>query len=311
MPVTVGIANALTQNPAVQALLAKGTGYSGYAVYFSLAAKAAQTNYLVLHGLDLPPAAHSMAGPSGLIDGEFQFDSYGNDQPTARQLSQAVKNVLANLSGTLSDGTAIEFYEVSFDGDDPYEIGGGGYIYRAVLRLRAFYTEPVTPSPYTPQLYQGNGAPTLDANPGNNDDLYLDISTGNLYEMVAGAWIFIGVVPQGETELPSLNYHTVSAAGTNAAIVKAAPGVVTGWKIYNNSGYPIYVKLFNKASAPVPGTDEPQQTIGVDAGLSDVSSPGPGVTYSAGIGIAIVKGIADSDSTAVAANDCVVDIFYQ
>lgn len=142
MPVTVGIANALTQNPTVQALLAKGSGYSGYAVYFSLAAKGQQGSYLVLHGLDLPPAAHSMDGPSSLSDGEFQFDSYGKDQPTARQLSQAVRDALKNLSTTLSDGTSIQFYEIAMDSDDPYEIGDGGYVFRAVLRLRAFYTEP-------------------------------------------------------------------------------------------------------------------------------------------------------------------------
>ena len=142
MPVTVGIANALTQNPTVQALLAKGSGYSGYAVYFSLAAKGQQGSYLVLHGLDLPPAAHSMDGPSSLSDGEFQFDSYGKDQPTARQLSQAVRDALKNYSGVLVDGTSIQFYRVSLDIDDPYEIGGQGYIYRSVLRLESFFTEP-------------------------------------------------------------------------------------------------------------------------------------------------------------------------
>ena len=142
MPVTVGIANALTQNPTVQALLAKGSGYSGYAVYFSLAAKGQQGSYLVLHGLDLPPAAHSMDGPSSLSDGEFQFDSYGKDQPTARKLSQAVRDALKNYSGVLVDGTSIQFYRVSLDIDDPYEIGGQGYIYRSVLRLESFFTEP-------------------------------------------------------------------------------------------------------------------------------------------------------------------------
>ena len=146
MPVTVGIANALTQNPTVQALLAKGSGYSGYAVYFSLAAKGQQgsylPSYLVIHAAGVPPAEHSMAGPSSLSDGEFQFDSYGKDQPTARKLSQAVRDALKNYSGVLVDGTSIQFYRVSLDIDDPYEIGGQGYIYRSVLRLESFFTEP-------------------------------------------------------------------------------------------------------------------------------------------------------------------------
>jgi len=144
MPVTVGIANVLAQNAAVQALLAKDSaaGYEGYAIYFSRASKDAPVPYLVLHGLDLPPAAHSMDGPSSLSDGEFQFDSYGPDDPTARQLSQTVRDALKNFSGALNDTTTIQFYEVSMDGNNGYEVGGTGYVFSAVLRLRAFYTEP-------------------------------------------------------------------------------------------------------------------------------------------------------------------------
>jgi hypothetical protein len=71
------------------------------------------------------------------------------------------------------------------------------------------------------------------------------------------------------------------------------------------------VKLFNKATTPVPGTDTPFQTIGVQAGESAEVSINGGLTYSTGIGLAITKGIADLDSTAVAAGDCVGDIFWQ
>lgn len=143
MPVTVGIANVLVSTAAVQALLAKdAAGYGSYAVYFSLAKKGAPLSYLVIHGLDLLPAEHSMDGPSSLSDGEFQFDSYGNDQPTARKLSQAVRDALKNYSGALNDSTTIKFYEVSMDIDDPYELGGTGYVFRSVLRLKSFFTEP-------------------------------------------------------------------------------------------------------------------------------------------------------------------------
>jgi hypothetical protein len=114
----------------------------------------------------------------------------------------------------------------------------------------------------------------------------------------------------GSSEMPSTPYHLVALAGTNAANIKASPGTVTGWKVYNDTEYPIYVKLYDKATAPVPGTDTPKQTIGVDAGEGEVTNSA-GFTYVNGIGIAITKGILDSDSTAVAAGDCSVDIFYQ
>jgi hypothetical protein len=150
--VSGGIFNYLTQSPAaaavaVQNLLAKLPAQGAtpqYSFYFSLAQKEAPRPFVVMHVLDAPPAEHSGDGPSSLIDGEFQFDSYGDDQVAARKLSQAVRDALKQLQTALNDGTTIQFYKVSMDVDDPYELGGGGYVYRSVLRLRAFYTEPGT-----------------------------------------------------------------------------------------------------------------------------------------------------------------------
>jgi hypothetical protein len=53
-----------------------------------------------------------------------------------------VKSALQNLSTSLSDGTTIQFYEVAMDADEPYEVGGGGYVFKRLLKLRAFFTEP-------------------------------------------------------------------------------------------------------------------------------------------------------------------------
>jgi len=148
MPVLGGLYNFPTLNPAaaaVQALLSPLSPIGGvkqFPVYFSRADKQPPANYVVIHTVDAPPAAHSQDGPSGLQDGEFQFDSCAPDQPTAQQLSNAVKSALQNLSTALSDGTSIQFYEVVMDADEPYEVGGGGYVFRRLLRLKAFYTEP-------------------------------------------------------------------------------------------------------------------------------------------------------------------------
>ena len=147
MPVSSGLYNFLTQNPAaagVQALLSTLPPINGVAqfpVYISRADKQPPVSYIVIHTVDAPPAAHSLNGPSGLSDGEFQFDSCGPDQLTAQALSLAVKNALEYLGGALSDGTTIQFYEVALDADEPYEVGGGSYVFRRCLRLRAFYTE--------------------------------------------------------------------------------------------------------------------------------------------------------------------------
>jgi hypothetical protein len=148
MSVASGLYNFLTQNAAaaaVQALLSPLPPIDGvpqFPVYLTRADKQPPLNYLVIHVIDDPPAAHSMDGPSGLSDGEFQFDSCGPDQATAQALALAVKRSLQNFSGALSDGTPITFYEVAMDGDAGYEQGGSGYVFKHVTRLRAFFTEP-------------------------------------------------------------------------------------------------------------------------------------------------------------------------
>ena len=113
-----------------------------------------------------------------------------------------------------------------------------------------------------------------------------------------------GTLPQGCSI-----YHKVSAASTNAANVKATPGQIYGWRIFNNGGYPVYVKLHNSAGTPTAGAGV-VQTIGVQAGLSDAVFLPIGLAFATGIAVSIVKNIADSDATAVALNDCVVDLFY-
>jgi hypothetical protein len=124
-----------------------------------------------------------------------------------------------------------------------------------------------------------------------------------------------GFLKQGVILLPGAMphgcaiYHVVSAGTTNGASVKASPGQVYGWRVYNNAGYPVYVKLHNTAGSPTPGAGV-IQTIGFEAGLPDGEFIPVGIAFSVGIGISIVKGIADSDATAVALNDCVVDLFY-
>lgn len=107
-------------------------------------------------------------------------------------------------------------------------------------------------------------------------------------------------------------YHVVAAASNNAASVKGSAGTLFGWRVFNNSGAPIFVKLYNKASSPSPASDTVRQVIAVQAGASSEESIGDlGIAYSTGIGIAIVAGISDTDNTAINASDCVVDIFYK
>jgi hypothetical protein len=147
MAVLSGFYELLLATPAIASLLApvqSNTPYTG--VYFSLAAKGAPLPYVVIHTLNAPPAEKTQDGSSALIDGEFQFDSYADadsgGQLATRKISQALRDLLKDWSGPLPDGTNIQFAEIILDLDDPYEVGGRGYLNRSVLRLKTQHTEP-------------------------------------------------------------------------------------------------------------------------------------------------------------------------
>ena len=117
------------------------------------------------------------------------------------------------------------------------------------------------------------------------------------------------ILHPGTDPLGASIYHAVALGGGDAANVKASPGNIYGWRVSNRAGYPVYIKLHNTAGTPTPGTGV-AQTIGVQAGLDDGDEYPTGLAFPTGIGISIVKGIADNDSTAVTAGDCVVDLFF-
>lgn len=109
-------------------------------------------------------------------------------------------------------------------------------------------------------------------------------------------------------------YHAVAAASNNAAAVKASAGQVYGWSIYNNATYPVYVKLYNKATAPAPATDNALliRVIGVQSGTHVDHFNECGISgFSSGIGIAAVKGITDTDNTSLALSDCLIELDYK
>jgi hypothetical protein len=101
--------------------------------------------------------------------------------------------------------------------------------------------------------------------------------------------------------------HLVAAASTNAASIKGSAGTLMGVRVFNNAGYPIYVKFHNTAGVPTAGTGV-IETVGVQAGTSVRFVLGR--AYATGIGVTMVKGLTDADATVLAANDAVVDIFY-
>ena len=105
--------------------------------------------------------------------------------------------------------------------------------------------------------------------------------------------------------------HTVSAASTNATSTKASAGQVYEFCINSNAAYPVFAKLYNKASAPTVGTDTPVKVLEAQAGVPDCMRSEQGFAFATGIAWALTKGIADADATAVAASDATVELSYK
>jgi hypothetical protein len=89
-------------------------------------------------------------------------------------------------------------------------------------------------------------------------------------------------------------------ATTSATVVKASAGTVFGVDILNNTAAIVYLKLYDKATAPTVGTDIPVVVIAVPIGgfASHTLGGMAGRRFSAGISYAVTTGVADTDTAA-------------
>ena len=118
----------------------------------------------------------------------------------------------------------------------------------------------------------------------------------------------------GGGDTATLPFRLISAASTNATSVKASAGTITTITAVSiNETTVSYLKIYDKATAPTVGTDVPVLTIAVPTHLqgAGIVIPIPnGVTFSNGIAIAVTGGVSDSDTTAVGADEVVINLTY-
>lgn len=108
-------------------------------------------------------------------------------------------------------------------------------------------------------------------------------------------------------------HRLLAAATTNATSVKTTAGrIMTGY-VYNTTASAKFLKLYNKTSAPTVGTDTPVMTLPIAANGSLAIADLFGVYgqyFSSGIAYALTGAVADADTTALAANDIIVNLGY-
>jgi hypothetical protein len=100
---------------------------------------------------------------------------------------------------------------------------------------------------------------------------------------------------------PGTTLNSVSAATTNATLIKSTAGNLTELTVFNPTAALVYVKLYNKTSAPTVGTDVPVLTIPVPVnGMISLNFGTQGKRFATGISFAITAGPLATDVAAVA-----------
>jgi hypothetical protein len=128
--------------------------------------------------------------------------------------------------------------------------------------------------------------------------------------VIASNQTAVPVTVQSSATSGDTTFHLVSAANTNPTNIKASQGVVTGWYIYNSNANARKVAFHNTAGTPTAGASIFYSIMIPGLAATNVSFPN-GLAFSTGIAITTVTGLADSDATAVALNDLVINIFYK
>lgn len=136
-----------------------------------------------------------------------------------------------------------------------------------------------------------------------------------LYQQVSGTVTLssTNVTPQAAASVQGFStYHTlISAASTNATLLKAAVGVIGTCLLSNTSASWRYVKFFNLASAPTMGTSTPVLNFPIPPNSTlDISTAFAGLRFATGIAYAITSGSALLDTGAVGAGEVLINITY-
>jgi len=150
------------------------------------------------------------------------------------------------------------------------------------------------------------------ANPGSGGLTFAgdDVGAGKIVPRVKAVMGLDGQQQDGWTP-----HRLVSAASNNATNVKASAGQIGFIWCVNLNAAIRYLKLYNKASAPAPASDNALlvATLPIPASVTGAGFMIPipaGVNFSTGIGYAMVTGASDTDNTSVAASEIFLWLGY-
>lgn len=139
-----------------------------------------------------------------------------------------------------------------------------------------------------------SGTPTV--NPGNTQN--------------TTSWL-VTTRPESTATGALSKLRVIAAASVNNTLVKGSAGRVYRIFAFNLSASVKFLKLYNKATAPVAGTDTPVETYALAPNVMTPIDFGQiGDSFATGIGLALTGSIADSDTTVLVANDVVLMVHF-
>lgn len=115
-------------------------------------------------------------------------------------------------------------------------------------------------------------------------------------------------------------YSLIGANTANLTAITDGPTQVCGGVITNINAAVMYVKFYDKATAPDPSacsanSDCPVLRFAIPGDTTGAGVAIPisslGIKFTTGLGMSITTGVADTDETAVAANEVIVNLWYK
>ena len=106
-------------------------------------------------------------------------------------------------------------------------------------------------------------------------------------------------------------YRNLDLSSTGI-LIATGPKLLFGYYLSNKSNSPIYVKFYNKATAPTVGTDTPILTLPIPAySAANQEFLGGIDEFPLGLGIGCTTGPTDDAVGGTTTNDLIVNVFYK
>lgn len=213
--------------------------------------------------------------------------------------------VRGNYAITVVDVNTIELTGTTFAG--AYVAGSGrvalGAAPAASINLQSQFINCQDYAELTAEITAGRGQSVE----GQAIGARLVAGAAAIGSVTVASGTITAVTTAGTPAAPATPYILSSLATTNIALILTGTSGLHAFYATNIGATVAFVKLYNKATAPVLATDVPAMIIPVPAAVAGVPGVATlpigfnGFRFALGLGIAITGAVADTDATAVAA----------